>query len=86
MKILLVFGGLPHKLAALMQILAEAPILGTALPGFRDYNPPQLRLSESLRPYATKETKFISLAGVPPLPTLLHPAWLPVHDQLANDR
>ena len=45
-KILLVFGGLPHKLAALMQILAEAPILGTALPGFRDCNPPWLRLSE----------------------------------------
>ena len=31
--------------------------------------------SETLGPYAIKETKLISLAGVPPLPTLLYPAW-----------
>ena len=41
---------------------------------------------ETWGPEATKETKLIFLAGVQALPTLLHPAWLPVHDLLANDR
>ena len=42
--------------------------------------------SETLGPEATKETKLISLAGVPPLPTLLYLTLLgPEPDQLAND-
>ena len=40
---------------------------------------------ETLGPQATKETKLISLAGAPLLPSLIHPASPPVHDQLAND-
>ena len=49
-------------------------VLGTTLPGLGTYNPPWLKLRETLGPSATKETKLISLAGAPPLPTLLHPA------------
>ena len=41
---------------------------------------------QTLGPQATEEMKLISLAGALPLPTLLHPACPPVHDQLANDR
>ena len=47
---------------------------------------PRLGLSkETLGPQATKEIKLILLAGVQPLPPLLHPAW-PLEDGwIAND-
>ena len=68
-----------------MEILGNRRMLGTALPGFRNCKPSWLRLSkETLAPYAIKKTKFICLAGAPPLPPLLHPAWPQVDDSLAN--
>ena len=68
-----------HELTHMEQMKTKIDnhLLGSTLPGFRSGNPPWLRLSQ--RPWnqkpLRKETKLISLAGWPPLPTLLYPAW-----------
>ena len=71
-------------ISSLLCTCPTPPLLGTSLPGFRDCNPPWLRLSE--RPWDPKPLRRQSLSPWQGCSLCsLYPAWPPVHDWLAND-